>query len=148
MAHIEALKHDLNAAWERERQLKERVAELEHRLESRTALKVGFADKQGKLTEAGWAHFRKQTEGTGLMLLSEDEAAEVTRVRKAAEAEDPSEWNVIRNEARLAALRESGGEEERCNVGFSGFANCVLPKGHAGRHAHATFSAPPPKDTR
>jgi hypothetical protein len=31
---------------------------------------------------------------------------------------------------------------ERCNAPFSGFANCVLPKGHEGRHAHGSVVLP------
>jgi hypothetical protein len=50
------------------------VVRLRDRLENRTALKLGFCDETGKLTEKGWAHFREQTAGTGMVLLTAEEA--------------------------------------------------------------------------
>jgi hypothetical protein len=55
--------------------LAKEVVQLRERLENRTALKLGFCDVNGKLTEAGWAHFREQTAGTGMVLLTAEEAA-------------------------------------------------------------------------
>lgn len=61
----------------------QRAEKAEARLENRTALKLGFCDETGELTEAGWAHFRKQTEGTGLVLLSAEEARRMAALEAA-----------------------------------------------------------------
>jgi hypothetical protein len=64
--------------------------EWKERWESRTALKLGFVTENNVLTEAGWAHFRKQTEGTGMVLLSKEEAEQIIRFLEGyCESADP-----------------------------------------------------------
>jgi hypothetical protein len=65
------------------KKLEARIKELEDRLANRTALKLGFCDENNVLTEKGWEHFRKQTAGTGMVLLSKEEAERVEELRGA-----------------------------------------------------------------
>jgi hypothetical protein len=84
------------------------------RWESRTALKLGFVDENNFLTEKGWEHFRKQTAGTGMVLLSKEEAEQVEKVREALERIEKGcgWWTPFETQKIARAALTSGGQFE------------------------------------